>query len=90
MTGTTVRHALLDRQIACKSHAYEFGVDPGGHPESALAVLARAGHNESASGDLDGQPDSQFSNNTESFRDQAHLDAIVTEAQAIVDNALAP
>jgi phosphoglucomutase len=26
----------------------------------------------------------------ESFRDQAHLDAIVTEARAIVDNALAP
>ena len=27
-TGSSVREALLDRQIACKHHAYEFGVDP--------------------------------------------------------------
>jgi xylulose-5-phosphate/fructose-6-phosphate phosphoketolase len=28
VTGSSVREALLDQQIACKSHAYEFGVDP--------------------------------------------------------------
>jgi len=27
-TGSSVREALLDQQIACKQHAYEFGVDP--------------------------------------------------------------
>jgi xylulose-5-phosphate/fructose-6-phosphate phosphoketolase len=26
-TGSSVREALLDQQIACKNHAYEFGVD---------------------------------------------------------------
>ena len=26
-TGSSVREALLDQQIACKTHAYEFGVD---------------------------------------------------------------
>lgn len=25
--GSSLREALLDRQIACKNHAYEFGVD---------------------------------------------------------------
>jgi len=28
VTGSSVREALLDQQIACKRHAYEFGVDP--------------------------------------------------------------
>ncbi|MEJ2670778.1 MAG: phosphoketolase family protein [Deltaproteobacteria bacterium] len=27
-TGSSVREALLDRQIACKHHAFEFGMDP--------------------------------------------------------------
>jgi xylulose-5-phosphate/fructose-6-phosphate phosphoketolase len=27
-TGSSVREALLDQQIACMQHAYEFGVDP--------------------------------------------------------------
>jgi xylulose-5-phosphate/fructose-6-phosphate phosphoketolase len=27
-TGSSVREALLDQQIACMKHAYEFGVDP--------------------------------------------------------------
>jgi xylulose-5-phosphate/fructose-6-phosphate phosphoketolase len=27
-TGSSVREALLDRQIACKHHAFEFGLDP--------------------------------------------------------------
>jgi len=27
-TGSSVRESLLDQQIACKQHAYEFGVDP--------------------------------------------------------------
>ena len=26
--GSSVREALLDQQIVCKQHAYEFGVDP--------------------------------------------------------------
>ncbi|MGO9417331.1 MAG: phosphoketolase, partial [Syntrophobacteraceae bacterium] len=26
-TGSSVREALLDQQISCKNHAYEFGVD---------------------------------------------------------------
>ena len=26
--GSGVREAFLDRQIACKNHAYEFGMDP--------------------------------------------------------------
>ena len=28
VTGASVREALLNQQIACKKHAYEFGVDP--------------------------------------------------------------
>ncbi len=28
VTGSSAREALLDQQIACKRHAYEFGVDP--------------------------------------------------------------
>jgi xylulose-5-phosphate/fructose-6-phosphate phosphoketolase len=27
-TGSSMREALLNRQIACKNHAYEFGIDP--------------------------------------------------------------
>jgi len=28
VTGSSAREALLNQQIACKSHAYEFGIDP--------------------------------------------------------------
>jgi xylulose-5-phosphate/fructose-6-phosphate phosphoketolase len=28
VTGSGVREALLNRQIACKNHAWEFGIDP--------------------------------------------------------------
>jgi len=27
VTGSSVREALLNEQIACKNHAYEFGID---------------------------------------------------------------
>jgi xylulose-5-phosphate/fructose-6-phosphate phosphoketolase len=27
VTGSGVREALLNEQIACKNHAYEFGID---------------------------------------------------------------
>jgi xylulose-5-phosphate/fructose-6-phosphate phosphoketolase len=27
-TGSSAREALLNRQIACRNHAYEFGIDP--------------------------------------------------------------
>jgi xylulose-5-phosphate/fructose-6-phosphate phosphoketolase len=27
-TGSSMREAMLNRQIACKNHAYEFGIDP--------------------------------------------------------------
>ena len=28
VTASSAREALLNQQIACKSHAYEFGIDP--------------------------------------------------------------
>jgi len=27
-TGSSAREALLNRQIACSNHAYDFGIDP--------------------------------------------------------------
>ena len=27
-TGSSAREALLNQQIACRNHAYEFGIDP--------------------------------------------------------------
>jgi len=28
VTGSSARESLLNQQIACKNHAYEFGIDP--------------------------------------------------------------
>jgi xylulose-5-phosphate/fructose-6-phosphate phosphoketolase len=28
VTGSSARETLLNQQIACKNHAYEFGIDP--------------------------------------------------------------
>ena len=40
--GAGVREALLNHQIAAKSHAHEFGIDPSGHHELAVAILTTA------------------------------------------------
>lgn len=46
VTGAGVREALINQQIGCKGHAYEFGIDP---PEitdwkMALSHIGRAGN----------------------------------------------
>ena len=39
VSGADAREALLNQQIACKNHAHQFGVDPQGDHELAVAVL---------------------------------------------------